>query len=325
MSFYLIYIDEYGNSGTRLDDPRQPLFALQAAFVPVDGGAWSRIERENVELLDEIHKTVRDKSARLHMVDMYQRKGVYRGVGVHKVFGWIERVLATAAANGTSYLTLNFDKNAFIQTGLREPHRGLLDEIGGQLHMRVAPYEILFPNLLLEIDTHLENIDAYGMLIVDQHKGQKFERFGLIDAYGILRAENLLTRVVENPIFRDSRVHTLLAVPDFSGYVTSSLAVDKLIGKSRPQLTEWYERYVQPCSLSSPIIPKNIAEDVQYQRGQAYAFSSVAISLSYIVHGGNNAGNEFSLRAFVTEISKLTSKGKNVRGSTDDSQSKPEG
>lgn len=49
MSFYFIYVDEYGNSGTRVDDPDQPLFLLQAAFVKADE-TWMRIESEYVNL-----------------------------------------------------------------------------------------------------------------------------------------------------------------------------------------------------------------------------------------------------------------------------------
>jgi len=41
---YLIYFDESGNTGNKLNDPQQPLFVLCALAVPED--KWLQVEQD---------------------------------------------------------------------------------------------------------------------------------------------------------------------------------------------------------------------------------------------------------------------------------------
>jgi len=41
---YLIYVDDYGNTDTRLDDPQQPLFLLTTVLVAESG--WKAFHRQ---------------------------------------------------------------------------------------------------------------------------------------------------------------------------------------------------------------------------------------------------------------------------------------
>jgi len=278
MSFYLIYIDEFGDSGTRLDDPQQPIFQLQAALVPVEEGNWIEVEQVCTELIREISTTINTgENVRLHMVDLYQRKGIYRKASIEQTFAWIERILQIALDYSVHYVSQEINKFDFLKA-----FKGnTLTDTKGHTHYKSSVYDLLFPNFLIELDQQLNALDAYGMIIVDQHKGQQFENYSSLDAYRIMRSKGFLKRVVENPIFRDSRIQTLLALPDFSGYIAANLKIDKLFGKSRPRLRDWHSAFVKPQTLQTII--RGTKNGADYPLGWEKASGMLMIAMNYTV------------------------------------------
>src|SRR5271166_3595927 len=117
MGFYTIYIDD---SGTCTDACDQ-LFLLQAALVPADSDAWSNVESVCLSTLEEIRKIQGLEIVdRIHMVDMFQRSGVYKHIEFDQVCVWIERVLRSAKDNGVLYVTTGV-LHSFRAQGVHAP------------------------------------------------------------------------------------------------------------------------------------------------------------------------------------------------------------
>lgn len=262
----LIYVDDYGNTGDRLDDPKQPLFALYASFVPVDDGSWLRLEQEIIQVMREIQVYAWQNGftapARLHMVDLYQRSGkLYRSLSVDKVFAWIERVLEAMTAANVKHLHIVGDKPIMMRgQELRHasgqyawPEEEAVCKTKGPNHAPAPLYDMFLPRLFWEIDRALEEMNEYGIIFLDQQQG--YEDLELLNVYRILRHQGMLKRILETPIYRDGRVNTLLAVPDIAGFIQMGLECDQLTipMKKRPMLEEWQERYLLMNGAPAPL------------------------------------------------------------------------
>lgn len=184
---------------------------------------------------------------------MYQRSGkLYRSTSLEQIFGWIERVLDAMLAANVKHLHIVGDKPALMR-GQEIRHASgqyvnPLEEAACKTkgpNFSIAPlYDMFLPRLLWEIDQALEEMDDYGIVFMDQQKG--YEDLEALNVYRILRHQGMLKRILETPIYRDSRFNTLLAVPDMAGFIEMGLECDRLTipAKQRPKLEEWQQTYL---------------------------------------------------------------------------------
>ena len=210
---------------------------------------------------------------RLHAVDLYQRKGIYRDASIEKTFDWIEKILAAGLKHKVMYHARIESKERLKNESLQGTieQRELAEEGKSQHPL----YRLYFPHLLFDLQDYLEEVNSYGLLIVDQQK--EHNHYGELEIYRAWRTKGFLTRVLEAPIYRDSRRHTLLALPDVAGFVTSGLLVDSLREKVRPRLAEWHDRYVNPSAI-------------KLSRRQGINFRRIlAVSNFYLVEDGGSA------------------------------------
>ncbi len=258
MSFYFIYIDDYGDSSKKLNDPKQPLFALNAAFVPVEN--WVSLERELLALMMEIRsKPGLEKVDRLHAVDLYQRTGGYRGQDIELIFQWFEKILGIFTSHQVQYLPLLVNKNKILEY-LRSNQNLDLDSISANENyqnllnngLQSPAYLQTFSILIFTIDHLLKKLNAHGSIIIDQQ--DEFQHYASLNTYRAFRSRGLLDRIIENPIYCDSRVQTLLAIPDFSGYVYGGVNLDQIKGKNRPKLFEWFQKFILPQIVDLEIL-----------------------------------------------------------------------
>lgn len=261
MAFYFIYIDEYGNSGTRLVNTGQPVFNLEASLVRADNQSWMDIECQLLDLSLEIQNELRLASTpRLHMVEIYQRKGPYRRATVQQTLGWVERVLdigSTSDVKNVSELTETGEFGRFAREfiiPLMKERANLPDDALGELEQMyesgktpVSFYAMTFPFLLGQIDDYLMATDSFGFVILDQH--HDYGWYSKLNYWRVMRYRGSFHRIIEAPIYRDSRLATLLALPDFTGYIRAGARVDELQEKHRPMLHEWAERYLEPARI----------------------------------------------------------------------------
>lgn len=246
---FLTYIDEYGDTGARLDDPDQPVFALLAAMVPER--SWVELETALIDLSLEMQEILGlEDSPRLHMVDLYQRKGIYREISVEQGFSWIERVLELAHAAGVRYHARIVWKDEYLRE-LRDSSSARDREAAARGQAPTDLYVGHLPHLLLDLDTYCEGIGERTLLFVDQHA--RTRHLDDLTIYRAWRNVGVLKSILEAPIQRDSRRHTLLAVPDFAGYIALGTEIDARRGRARPRLREWGTEFIAPHIISAGV------------------------------------------------------------------------
>ena len=263
MSFYFAYIDEYGDAGSLLTDSTQPLFMLTAAFVPVE--KWVSLETALCEILDEMRKIPGlENLERLHAVDLYQRKKPFRSgsreqqiqhLTIPQSFEWFEKILSVIHDHDIRFISEFVFKNDFhkyIQDFVKnEKASGVdspaLENIANSGDIQFPIYLFKLFSLMLSANTFLIKNNAFSTLVLDQHTS--FNHYANSKVYSEIRRLGVTDRILENPVFADSRVRPLLAVPDFLSYVVGTIKMIDRGQPERPQFHEWLEKYVAPLMI----------------------------------------------------------------------------
>lgn len=249
--FYLIYVDEYGNTGDKLDTPDQPYYMLQAAFVK-PGENWLNLESGLLDVSLALQERMGLKyTPPLHMVELYQRSGFYTSpppdiepLGVGESFEYLDRVFRLMDTYGVKFVTYGVDKLRLIKAARRK-------ESNARPRKKIPRFrQMTFLVFLTAIDEILRGIDAYGTVFFEQERSDIDNQISSSAAYAAMRKQGLLTRVLGSPLYRSKRSCPLLAVADFGGYVTgSAILVERFGRKERPRLSEWFNKYVLPNSM----------------------------------------------------------------------------
>jgi hypothetical protein len=263
MSFYFAYIDEYGDAGSLLTDPTQPLFMLTAAFVPVE--KWVSLETALCEILDDMRKIPGlENLERLHAVDLYQRKKPFRSgsrekqiehLTIPQSFEWFEKILSVIHNHGIRFISEFIFKNEFhknIQDFVKnEKANGVdspvLENVANSGDIQFPIYLFKLFSLMLLVNTFLIKENAFSTLVLDQHTS--FNHYGNSKVYSEIRRLGVTDRILENPVFADSRVRPLLAVPDFLSYVFGAIMMMDRGQPERPQFREWFKNHVAPLMV----------------------------------------------------------------------------
>jgi len=228
---FLIYLDEYGDTGTNWLDPNQPAFALFAALV--NENVWSKVEKSLIELSLEIADHLHlEGPVRLHMVDIYQRRGPYRNVSIEQAMDWCNQVFEIARKHSILFHARIIPSKP---DWAKEPIRA-----------KKPPYLTQFPHLLLDLDSFLDKKGAFGLIFADSHKPT--QHLQSLTIYQALRFVGELRRILEKPQQLDSREHIMLALADFAGYAFMGHLRDKIRGAKRPGLQQW-AKLVQSLSI----------------------------------------------------------------------------
>lgn len=257
--FYLIYVDDYGDSSKKLNDPKQTIFSLTASFVKSE--YWASLENELLEILIKIKTDFKLSGVeRLHAVDIYQRVKGYRSIGFDECMSLFEEVLNTIKSHQVKYMSFTRDKKEMRATALKIGIRNRAAlKLGESVPQEIQKYydgeedflptyAYAFADMICDVDSKLNELDAYGMLIIDQQ--DEFQHYSSLEIYKFLRSSGAISRTVENPLYLDSRTQTLLCIPDFLGYVVGGIKRDDLIGRDRPNLRKWFSDLVEPCQFS---------------------------------------------------------------------------
>lgn len=261
--FYLIYIDEYGNSGPRLDDPQQPIYGLQIAFIKSCN--WLALEKELLTIAESIgHILGLGETPRLHMVDLFQRKGLFykppRGyrLSVEEAYGWIEQVFNAFKKADVRYWNV-YEAKSNYATELREKIEAIPDfATREELRRKTRDYtrlpvhirKLLFPTALAATEFALRKMDAYGIVFFDQENEKDDSELEAYKIYNAFRKKGIIRQILESPTKKDSRVSVLLATADFSGYVAfADVLKSNLDIPKKPILLEWNEKYVKPYQV----------------------------------------------------------------------------
>jgi hypothetical protein len=198
MSFQLIYVDDYGNTGLKLDDPAQPLFMLFGLVVPDD--RWHAVETE----LWTINKTVAQTigvelfNFELHAWQFFSnRNKTFRALSLDEQAEIVRRIATVLRDHSGRYVAV-YVKKADLREGLEGTSRAinaLLDHpearhllpalqlgvdpvayrayMGKLLPHLFSPYVVSLATLIVEIDELLSSQNRRGVLILDRQTSTK--------------------------------------------------------------------------------------------------------------------------------------------------------
>ncbi len=239
---YLIYLDESGDTGVRLDKPHAPKFGLVAALI--HESRWVELERELISLSLDIRETLGlEETPRLHAWEMYQRRGAFAAVTDDQRYSWIERALRAMHDARPIYHARILDKADQLAYLADSPVASQQDA-ATQGKASYDPYVGYFGHLLIDLQAILERENELGIVFVDQH--DRTRQLPRLNIYRAWRFVGIVDRLLEAPVQLDGRQHSMLAIPDFVGYIYLAANRDKGRDRPRPYLAEWSQRYILP-------------------------------------------------------------------------------
>lgn len=264
---FLIYVDEFGNTGDKLDTPKQPIYHLQAAFVPADS-RWIWLERQLLEVANRLASRVGLKGPpHLHAVEIYQRSGYYRKPPTGKTlepdeaFDIFEQVLDAARNAGVLYASVSFDKDSFLKIA----RKALMKT--GKNPERVKRFrgfrQFAFLTLLEWVDSQLRAMDAFGYVIFEEERPEIDKALSLSSVYTGSRQVGYLQRLLDAPSAKAKRTSLLLSIADFAGYVLGNYLLERRYCRTpRPKISKWFEDLVAPQVIGGGNLFLGAQEDV---------------------------------------------------------------
>lgn len=260
---YLIYVDEYGTSGGRLDNPNEPYFALQAAIV--DEKHWTALERDMLALQVRVTQELSDlgrpitRKFEFHAVELLQGKGNFSGLPIERQLFYAEQLLRIAAVNHVRYMSVGVEKSVLHQmirdTFVDETIAPNMRDAHTVLRARFSPYSMCFCYLLASINRWLSQEIDRGLLIFDENS--QYGKLATLGSYAFSRTSNgHIANILAAPFFTDSKIHTPLQIADLVSYLQGRKDVAEIRGQAvRPSIIDtWLKSYIEPFDVASGII-----------------------------------------------------------------------
>lgn len=217
MEFFLVYVDEYGNSGSNLEDKDQPIFQYFAAVIPSQ--QWRSIEARMLQLLnvikDELPLEARD-DFELHGAKFFSPGNPHLSGVSLDLRARIARLVAQIYVDGGAKFFSVFVVKEWLGETIRAYSliNGLPE---ASLKVLLSPNVLAFSHLVSRLEQHFSATKASGIILIDEQ--EEFGYLNLLEAYGAMRSDGKLIGLVERPIAVDSRHHVLMQGTDLLGYL----------------------------------------------------------------------------------------------------------
>lgn len=251
----LIYIDDYGNTGRRLDDDKQPLFLLCAISIPEEN--WAEIEYRYSLILNKLTDRIEvyDDSFEIHAAHFFSTHNkllvnippddraaiafeiveLAASHGIDFTCAYLEKSIVApvmeAFDKGNDFLYDNYAKNF---DGI---DRDLFNEIMNIMNQHIGlvfdPYPMALGALLDQLNSSLHECNQRGIIIIDQQDQYKQSKF--LKSFAALRNPERphLSNILEQPVIGDGKVNTMLQIADLICYFAgTSLSID--LGYRKP-------------------------------------------------------------------------------------------
>ncbi len=254
---FLIYIDEFGNTGGKLDNPRQPIYQLQAALVPADN-RWVWLENELFNITRRLQERLQLREApHLHAVEIYQRAGYYRTppnerpLSPEEAFQVFDELFQLSNRAGILYASVVIDKTWLLER-VRDARRkqGVNPKQIERIKRAPGFRQRAFLLLLEWLDLHLRNLGAHGVVFFEQEEPGTDKDLAFSTVYAALRQVGHFKRLLDAPSPKAKRTSLPLAFADFAGYVSGNIYLSTFFSRPlRPRLSEWYAKFISPRVL----------------------------------------------------------------------------
>ena len=208
----LIYIDDSGNTGKKLDDSLQPLFVL-GGFI-IDEDIWKSVDSEICKI-----KTLYDiEDMEIHSIEiMNGKKGTpYKNWSYEKKLKFFEEVLS---------LIRKFDLKVIYFSVKKENFKKYFQAKYGkefEQQFNISPYLLAFSYILQIGDAYLVEQGSNGMLILDEQDEWKKPANKTFNILTTLADEPELhvEKLLDRSFFVDSSESNMIQLADMIAYTT---------------------------------------------------------------------------------------------------------
>jgi len=200
---YLVYLDESGQTGLKLDDKNQPVFVLGALII--EESLWLPVEK-NISALFEEYFPGKPTDLEIHTSDIRSGRGYFRTVPSKQRTAFRDACLKILAENGLK----------LIYRGISKHHFKLWIEKNLGTGVALNPHVVAFPLVARVIDDYLTTLGptALGILISDENRQVTADIEKSIKLLRGTEGTLKLNRVIEKGFFIDSKTSRLLQMAD---------------------------------------------------------------------------------------------------------------
>ncbi|MCC5841657.1 MAG: DUF3800 domain-containing protein [Opitutales bacterium] len=206
---YLIYIDESGNSGTNLQNPQQPVFALGALIIPES--RWQRLESDLEKAVEKNFPGPRPDNFEVHAKELISGDNYFKSFTIPQRLALRDDWLDIAAAH-----ELKFVCRAITKKRLQ---RWIHHSMGAGVALN--PHVVAFPLVARVLDNYLRDQGPHtlGIFISDENKEIVRDVEKAIRALRVIEGDLRLGQIVEKGFFIDSAKSLPLQLCDLCTYI----------------------------------------------------------------------------------------------------------
>jgi len=208
----LIYIDDSGNTGKKLDDAQQPLFLL-GGFI-IDEDIWKKVDKEidNVKIKYDI------QDFEIHSIEiMNGKKGTpYKEWNYAKKLQFFEDVLSLIGKYDLKVVYFSVKKMNFKSYFQAKYGKGF------EQQFNISPYLLAFSYILQISDSFLVSQHSNGMLILDEQdewKKPANKTFNILTTLAD-EPEVQVEKLLDRSFFVDSSESNMIQLADIIAYTT---------------------------------------------------------------------------------------------------------
>ena len=208
----LIYIDDSGNTGKRLDDTLQPLFVL-GGFI-IDEDTWKHVDQEMYDI-----KTKYDiEELEIHSIEiMNGKKGTpYKHWDYAKKLTFFAEVLGLIGKYDLKVIYFSVKKENFKKYFQSKYGKSF------EQQFNISPYLLAFSYILQIGDAYLIQKDCNGMLILDEQdewKKPANKTFNILTTLAN-EPEVHVEKLLDRSFFVDSSESNMIQLADMLAYTT---------------------------------------------------------------------------------------------------------
>ena len=201
---YLIYFDESGNTGNKLNDPQQPLFVLCALAVPED--KWLQVEQDLQAETEKFFPSPRSDGFEIHATDLVSARQWFKSMSVADRLAFRDAWFSVAVKHQLRIVYRAIAKRRF--------ERWIRDEFGSGI--AINPHVAAFPLVARVVNDWLRSLPGspLGMFISDENKEVVRDVEKSIRLLRGIEGTLKLDQIVEKGFFIDSSKSVILQLCD---------------------------------------------------------------------------------------------------------------
>jgi hypothetical protein len=208
----LIYIDDSGNTGKKLDDSLQPLFLL-GGFI-VDETIWRDVDNS----INTIKAAYGLSDVEVHAIDVMNGKNgtPYKSWDYSKKLAFLKEILSLIEQYDLHVIYFSVKKSNFKAYFESKYGKGF------EQQFTISPYLLAFSYILQISDAYLVSKESNGILILDEQDEWKKPA---TKTFNLLRTiteepEVKIEKLIDRSFFIDSAESNMIQLADIIAYTT---------------------------------------------------------------------------------------------------------